>query len=100
MDTQLAFAPRSDASIIDKATYNCTNDALADRLRRDGISRVHLCGIDTAGSVLLSSVGLFECGVEPVVLAHACGSPAGHAEHQIGLQVLKRLIGEKQVIGS
>ena len=49
---------------------------------------------------MISSVGLFEAGIEPVVLAHACASAAGHADHQAGLQILKRLIGDKQVIGS
>ncbi|MGE5442745.1 MAG: isochorismatase family protein, partial [Bacteroidota bacterium] len=71
-----------------------------DRLRRDAVSRVHLCGIGTDSSVLISAVDLFEAGIEPVVLAHACASAAGHADHQAGLQILKRLIGDKQVIGS
>jgi nicotinamidase-related amidase len=100
VDTQLAFAPRGDASIVDKSTYTCTNEAFVERLRRDNIVRVHLCGITTEGSVLVSAVGLFEAGIEPVVLAHACGSVAGHSDHQAGLQILRRLIGEKQVIGS
>jgi nicotinamidase-related amidase len=99
-DTHLAFDARSDATIIDKAGYSCVNEALLDRLRRDGIYRVHLCGIATDGSVLMSAVALFEAGIEPVVLAHACGSPVGHGEHQAGVQILKRLIGAKQVIGS
>jgi nicotinamidase-related amidase len=100
IDTHLAFSPRQDATIIDKATYSCVNEGLIDRLRRDGISRVHLCGIATDGSVMMSAVDLFQAGIEPVVLAHACGSAAGHAVHEAGLQILRRLIGEKQVIGS
>jgi nicotinamidase-related amidase len=100
VDTQLAFAPRTDATIIDKSTYSCVNEGLLDRLRRDAVSRVHLCGIGTDSSVMISAVDLFEAGIEPVVLAHACASAAGHADHQAGLQILKRLIGDKQVIGS
>ncbi|MBK8176410.1 MAG: cysteine hydrolase [Rhodospirillales bacterium] len=99
-DTQLAFTPRDNATIIDKSVYSCVNEAFVERLRREGISRVHLCGISTDGGVLASAIDLFEAGIEPVVLAHACGSSAGHAEHQTGLQVLRRMIGDKQVIGS
>lgn len=100
VDTQLAFTPDPGATIVDKSTYSCVNEALVGNLRRDGIPRVHLCGIGTDGSVLMSAVELFEAGIEPVVLAHACGSAAGHADHQAGLQILRRLIGDRQVIGS
>lgn len=100
VDTQLAFVPRPDAAIIDKATYSCVNETFIERLRRDAISRVHLCGIGTGGAVLVSAVDLFEAGIEPVVLAHACGSVGGHEEHHAGLQILRKLIGKKQVIGS
>lgn len=100
VDTHLAFATRADATIIDKSSYSCVNGALLDRLRRENITRVHLCGIATDGSVLMTAVDLFQAGIEPVVLAHACGSSGGHADHQAGLQILRRLIGDKQVIGS
>jgi nicotinamidase-related amidase len=99
-DTQLAFEPRSDATIIDKSTYSCINQVLLDRLRRNATTRAHLCGIGTDSSVMMSAIDLFQAGIEPVVLAHACGSATGHADHQAGLQILRRLIGEKQVIGS
>ena len=100
VDTQLAFLADSTAKIIDKSTYSCVNEAFVDRLRRDGIARVHLCGIGTDSSILMSAVDLFQAGIEPVVLAHACGSVSGHADHQAGLQILRRLVGDKQVIGS
>jgi nicotinamidase-related amidase len=100
VDTHLAFTARSDATIIDKSSYSCVNTTLIERLRGEAISRVHVCGIATDGSVLMSAVDLFQAGIEPVVLAHACGSAAGHADHQAGLQILRRLIGQKQVIGS
>jgi len=100
VDTQLAFAAESTAKIIDKSTYSCVSEAFVDQLRRDGIPRVHLCGISTDTSVMMSAVALFEAGIEPVILAHACASVGGHADHQAGLQILRRLIGERQVIGS
>jgi nicotinamidase-related amidase len=99
-DTRLAFKPREDATILDKSTYSCIQQSLVERLRRDSVSRVHLCGIATEGSVMITAIDLFQAGIEPVVLAHACGSSTGHADHEAGLQILKRLIGAKQVIGS
>ncbi len=99
-ETQLAFAPRDGTVIIDKSTYSCVNEALLDVLRHEGIGRIHLCGIATETAVLATAIALFDAGLEPVVLAHACGSPAGHDLHEAGLKLLRRLIGGKQVIGS
>jgi nicotinamidase-related amidase len=97
-ETQLAFTPRRDTVIIDKSTYSCVNETLIETLRHDGIGRVHLCGVATEAAVLVSAVDLFDAGIEPVVLAHACGSPGGH--ELSGLKLLRRLIGAKQVMGS
>jgi Amidases related to nicotinamidase len=99
-ETQLAFAPHDGATIIDTSSYNGVDGTLLNRFRSDAVNRVHLCGIATEGAVLLTAVGLFEQGIEPVVLAHACGSVAGHESHEAALQILRRLIGVKQVIGS
>lgn len=99
-ETQLAFAPLARATIMDKATYSAASEELLARFRTEGVNRVHLCGIATEAAVLLTAAALFEQGIEPVVLAHACGSDTGHHLHQAGLQIISRLIGAKQVIGS
>lgn len=98
--TQLAFEARPDAVIVDKSTYTCVDEPLIDLLRQNGTSRVHLCGVSTETSVLLTAVDLFQHGIEPVVLAHACGSDSGADLHESGLKVLRRLVGARQVIGS
>lgn len=99
-ETQLAFAPRAEATIVDTSSYNTVSEPLISRFKTAGINRVHVCGIATEGAVLLTAVSLFEQGIEPVVLAHACGSDAGHELHEAALQILRRLIGPRQVIGS
>ena len=99
-ETQLAFTAGKSATIIDKAIYNGVDALLLASFKAEGVTRVHLCGIATEDAVLLTAASLFEHGIEPVVLAHACGSDAGHELHQAGLQVLARLIGPKQIIGS
>lgn len=98
--TQLAFVPRADSRIIDKSGYSCVNGEFLDELRRQAVSRVHLCGIATEGSVLASAIGLFDAGIEPVVLAHACASDADPSLHQAALAVLRKIIGKRQVIES
>jgi nicotinamidase-related amidase len=98
--TRLAFEPRNDATIIDKPGYSCVSDGFLDRLRGAHIARVHLCGIATEAGVLKCALDLFEAGIEPVVLAHACGSDHDPKLHAAALCLLRRLIGERQVIGS
>lgn len=97
-DVALAFTPRADARIVDKSTYTCLSDTLRDELRRDGIGRVYLCGIATDNCVLKTAVDLFEAGIEPVVLADACASHGGPECHEAGLMLLRRFIGEGQVV--
>jgi len=97
---QLAFAPRSDALICDVPTHSCVTEAFIAELRLKLVPRVHLCGIATETAVLAAAISLFDAGIEPVVLAHACGSDASPGLHDAALQVLRRVIGARQVIGS
>ena len=48
--------------------------------------------------MLKSAVDLFEAGIEPVVLADHCASHGGRDCHEAGLKLLKRFIGEGQVV--
>lgn len=97
-DTQLAFAPPTGATIIDKTHYGCVTDGFLASLAADGITSVHLCGIATDNCVLKCAVDLFEAGLTPVVLADYCASHGGAEVHRCGLTVLRRMIGEAQVI--
>ncbi len=98
-DAELAFAPRPDARIFDKTTYTSLTADLLSMLAREGLGKVHLCGIATDGCVLKSAVDLFEASIEPVVLADACASHGGADCHEAGLKLLRRFIGEGQVVG-
>ena len=97
-DTEFAFAPRPDAWILEKAVYGAVSDAFLTYLREHGITRVHLAGIATDNCVLKTAVDLFEQGVEPIVLADACGSHGGPECHECGLRLLRRFIGADQVV--
>jgi len=97
-DVELAFTPRDDAQVVDKSTYTCLDHALLEDFGRAGIGRVYLCGIATDNCVLKTAVDLFEAGIEPVVLADACASHGGPECHEAGLMLLRRFIGEGQVV--
>lgn len=97
-DVELAFTPRADAIVFDKTTYTCLTPGLAQTLERDGMDKIHLCGIATDNCVLKTAVDLFEAGIEPVVLANACASHGGIDCHRAGLKLLRRFIGNGQVV--
>ncbi len=97
-DTALAFTPPKDASFIDKTRYSCVTPDFLAALAADGIDTVHLCGIATDNCVLKCAADLFEAGLKPVVLADDCASHGGEEVHRCGLTILRRLIGEAQVV--
>ncbi len=97
-DTRLAFTPRAGAPVVDKSTYTCVTGDLLQALEGDGVATVHLAGIATDNCVLKSAVDLFEAGIEPVVLADHCASHGGPDCHEAGLKLLRRFIGEGQVV--
>lgn len=99
-ETKLAFAPRADAVIIDRESYSCVSESLIRQFQNNGVSRVHLCGIATETAVLDTALSLFDAGIEPIILAHACGSDKSAELHDAALTILKRALGRRQVIGS
>ena len=98
-EIELALSLRSDAIVLDKHTYTAVTEQLLSDLQRNGISEVHICGIDTDGCVLKTAVDLFEAGIRPLVLARSCASTAGPDFHEYGLRALARMIGAPQIAG-
>ena len=96
-EVELAFETGDNVVVIDKTVYTCINDSFLSELRTNGISEIHICGIDTDACVLKCAVDLFEAGIRPIVLANACASHAGSEFHDYGLQILRRLIGKRQI---
>ena len=97
-EVELAFSPPEDAWVYDKTTYTAVTPALLERLDQWGINTVDLCGIATDGCVLKTAVDLFEAGLRPRVLSQYCASHGGPDCHQAGLTLLRRFIGERQVV--
>ena len=87
--------------IISKCSYSCVNAnfiqsmvALCDGLPED----VSIVGVDTDACVLATAIDLFELGIRPVIIEDCVGSSGGDEYHDAGMLLLKRSIGEKQIV--
>ncbi len=87
----LVFQPAPFAVVFEKNIYSSFIDDLKN------FNEVHLCGFDTDACVYKTAMDLIENGVRPVVLTKLCGS-AKERFHQIGLELLKRNIGEDNLV--
>jgi nicotinamidase-related amidase len=88
------------AHIFKKGTYSAWSKEVQQIADGASIKRVVLCGIDTDQCVLETAIDIFEANFIPVILEDLCASGAGGDFHRAGIKLLKRLIGDKQVISS
>lgn len=86
----------------DKYIYNCVNASFIQRLCQlnDGEypEKVFVIGVDTDCCVLATAMSLFENNIRPIVLTKYVDSNGGTESHKAGLLVMKRLIGENQLV--
>jgi nicotinamidase-related amidase len=92
--------PTKGTHIFKKGTYSAWSKEVQQVADGTSIKRVVLCGIDTDQCVLETAIDIFEANLVPVVLEDLCASGAGKDFHRAGIKLLKRLIGDKQVISS
>jgi nicotinamidase-related amidase len=98
-DFELAIKLPEHANIIDKKNkYTCVDRNLKKTIKEEGITSVHICGIDTSICVTKCATDLFESNIKPFVLVNYCASTAGQKDHDCAVNILRRLIGKEQVI--
>jgi nicotinamidase-related amidase len=98
-DTELSAALISSVSkTFDKSSYSPMSTDLLDTLKRDAITTVVLCGVDTDACVMATALGLFDAEFETFVASDGCASSGGKEYHEAAINILKRNIGEKYVI--
>lgn len=73
-------------------------DDLVPVLRRLGVERAAVCGFDTDQCVLATVLLLWDAGIAPEVLAPLCSSSGGADIHEAGLAIMRRSIGDRNVI--
>ena len=100
-DTQLHTRLKYGVDItINKHAYSSWQPEVSELCEKLAVNTVAVCGIDTDQCVLVSAVDIFQAGLKPLVVADCCASSGGGSFHQAGLLLLKRLIGEQQVLVS
>ncbi len=66
---------------------------VAEGLRDNNITEVHLCGFDTDCCVLATAYDLFDQGIKPVILGNLTWSTSEENLHRPALQMAERNIG-------
>jgi nicotinamidase-related amidase len=86
-DTELLIAPQAGELVIDKQGYGLSHAAVA-QLRRRGIKRATVCGIDTDACVLGVMFSLFDAGIVARASAPHCWSSTGL--HRAGVKIIQK----------
>lgn len=85
-DTELWIAPQKDDTLIVKQTYGLPPRAIA-RLRRLGVRRATVVGIDTDACVLAVMFSLFDAGIDCRANGDLCWSSSGL--HREALKIIR-----------
>jgi len=96
--SNLAIKQTKDMKILKTHTYGKLTLRLRIYCWMHKINTIYLCGLQTDAGVLKTALDLFDASIEPIVIKDACGSKRGDLFHEAGLKILRRQIGEDQVL--
>jgi len=85
VDTTLLISPTRGDIVLEKETYGLTSQHLT-RLKRRGIKRATVCGLETDACVLGVMFTLFDAGIDCEVKPELCWSSTGL--HRQALKVI------------
>lgn len=97
---ELAFTPHSNTKTIIKHGYSSATKELIDELVTNNIKQIDLMGVDTDQCVLATALALFDIGITPRVIIDRCASTGGPDAHDAGLAVMRRALGDHNIICS
>lgn len=90
--------------VFKKYVYTAVNKEIMETIIKlnDGEKPdyIFVAGVDTDCCVMKTAADLFEQDIRPIVLLNYCNSNGGEVANQAGIQVMKRLIGEEQLVKS
>ena len=95
-DTTLCFRPATHVRLYTKHGYEAATPQLLKELADQGITDVHLAGMDTDACILTTALTLFQNGIKPRVIEEACGSTAGPDLHNCAMSILRRNTGQPE----
>lgn len=84
--------------IFNKSIYSAVSKQLIDYIKKNKITKIYLCGIDTECCVLKTAFDLFELGYDVYVLKDYCSCMHGVRRHNAALAILSRNIGKDFII--
>ena len=84
--------------VFDKATYSAYNQELVDYISNNNIKNIYLCGIDIECCVLVTALNLFENDYNVYILKDYVYCTHGEQRKNNALEILKRNIGEENII--
>ena len=85
-------------TIFVKNVYSAVNDDILAYLKRKNVTEIFLSGINTDCCILITAADFFEMGIDAKVLSYYSASNGGKESHYAAVRVLKRMIGEGQII--
>jgi nicotinamidase-related amidase len=86
-----------DYAVLKKCAYSAWQPQLIERIEEQGITEIVMFGLDTHACVFKTALDVFEAGLRPIVLKDLCYSSTGQTHHDMGMELLKELIGYDQV---
>lgn len=84
--------------VVEKRMYTAMSGVIADQFESHAWKTAVICGVATDGCVMETAVDLFQARIRPLVVVDACASHAGNETHEMGLHLLRRSIGPKQLV--
>ena len=88
-----AFIPASHTTLERRTTADATPTII-----EHGLEEVHLCGMNTASSLIITAISLAETGIRTKILAAHCATPQGKNTTLGALKVLQDTLGPESVI--
>lgn len=83
---------------MEKHSYTSITGRIGQDMRTHRWEAAVVCGVATDGCVMETAVDLFQSRVRPLVVVDACASHAGDEVHRMGLHLLRRSIGARQLV--
>lgn len=79
-------------------TYSIMTDELRAFLKKEEVVTVYLSGVYTDVCIKMAAMELFDQGYDVKVLEDCCASLHGKAHHDIAIDTLRHVLGDKNVI--
>ncbi len=84
--------------IFVKYGYGMWTGAMTHYIKAHHIKQLYLVGVDTDACIYHSALQTFDRQIQPIVVADACMSGAGHDNHLAALKLLKRHVGDANIV--